>query len=219
LLQADFAHTFRLVAAETFKKSTRKMRSTNMATAKKFSTVINGVMVDDLFTTIDAIKATPAVAKFNFRIRNQWGTGSQNRSTVDRFYGATQELSHPKPFVLEADEPAVLLGKDMAANPVEYLLHALASCLTTSMVYHAASRGIHIAEVESSLEGDIDLHGFLELDKKVRKGFQGIRVNFKIKADVPDEQLQEIAKLGSSHSPVFDSLTNGVPVSVTAQRM
>src|SRR5206468_2254214 len=184
-----------------------------------FSTVINGVMVDELFTTVDAIKATPAIAKFNFRIRNQWDGGSQNRSTVDTFYGATQDLSHPKAFVLEADEPAVLLGKDMAANPVEYLLHALASCLTTSMVYHAAARGIQIEEVESSFEGDIDLHGFLDLDPNVRKGFQRIQVRFKIKADAPDAQLQEIVQLGTGHSPVFDSLTNGVPVSVTAQRM
>jgi uncharacterized OsmC-like protein len=190
-----------------------------MATAKKFSTVVNGVMVDDLFMTIDAIKATPAIAKFNFRIRNQWESGSRNRSTVANFSGAMQELSHPKPFVLEADEPAILLGKDMAANPVEYLLHALASCLTTSMVYHAAAQGIQIDEVESSIEGDIDLQGFLELDKNVRRGFQGIRVNFKIKADVPDEQLQELVTLGSGHSPVFDSVTNGVPVSVTATRM
>jgi uncharacterized OsmC-like protein len=112
-----------------------------------------------------------------------------------------------------------LLGKDTAANPVEHLLHALASCLTTSMVYHAAARGIQIEEVVSSLEGDLDLHGFLALDKNVRNGYQGIRVNFKIKADVPDEKLQEICQLGPGHSPVFDSLTNGVPVSVTAQRL
>jgi uncharacterized OsmC-like protein len=190
-----------------------------MATAKQFSTVINGVMVDDLFTTIDAIKDRPTIAKFNFRVRNQWESGSRNHSTVDNFSGASQELSHPQPFVLEADEPAILLGKDMAANPVEYLLHALASCLTTSMVYHAAARGIQIEEVESSLEGDIDLHGFLELDKTVRKGLQGIRVNFKIKADVPDDQLEEIVRLGSAHSPVFDSLTHGVPVSVSAERL
>jgi uncharacterized OsmC-like protein len=190
-----------------------------MATAKKFSTVINGVLVDDLFTTIDAIKGMPGIAKFNFRVRNQWQGGSQNRSTVDKFYGATQNFSHPKAFVLEADEPAVLLGQDQAANPVEYLLHALAACLTTSMVYHAAARGIQIDEIESSLEGDLDLHGFLELDKNVRKGFQGIRVNFKVKADVSDERLKEIVQLGTGHSPVFDSLTNGVPVSVTAQRM
>jgi uncharacterized OsmC-like protein len=189
-----------------------------MATAKKFSTIINGVMVDDLFSTIEAIKATPAVGKFQFKVRNQWEGGSQNSSTVDKFYGATQQLSHPKPFVLEADEPAVLLGYDHAANPVEYLLHALASCLTTSMVYHAAARGIQIQEVESSFEGDLDLQGFLDLDPEVRKGFQGIRVNFKIKADVPDQELEQIAKLGWEHSPVFDSLTNGVPVTVTTQR-
>ena len=190
-----------------------------MATAKKFATFVNGVAVDDLFTTIDAIKATPSIAKFKFRIRNQWDGGARNVSIADNFDGANQKLSHPKAFVLEADEPGVLLGKDAAANPVEYLLHALAACLTTSMVYHAAARGIQIEEVESSLEGDIDLHGFLELDKNVRKGYQGIRVNFKIKADVPDTQLQEIVQLGPGHSPVFDSLTNGVPVSVTAERL
>ena len=190
-----------------------------MATAKKLSTVVNGVMVDDLMDTIEAVKATPAIAKFRFSVQNQWQGGSQNCSTAHAFYGATEDQTHPKPFVLQADEPAALLGKDTAANPVEHLLHALASCLTTSMVYHAAARGIHIEKIESSLEGDIDLHGFLDLDPKVRRGYQGIRVSFKIKADVPDEQLQQIANLGSGFSPVFDSVTKGVPVSITAERM
>src|ERR1700688_2286347 len=190
-----------------------------MATAQKLPRIINGVNVNDLFTTIDTIKAAPAIAKFRFRIRNQWVGASQNRSTVGNFYGAGQELSRPKPFVLRADEPGVLLGTDAAANPVEHLLHALASCLTTSMVYHAAARGIAIDEVESSFEGDIDLQGFLGLDESVRKGYQGIWVNFKVKADVADEQLQEIVALGTGHSPVFDSLTKGVPVSVRAERL
>jgi uncharacterized OsmC-like protein len=197
----------------------QKMRNTNIATAPVAPKIVNGVTVDDLFMTIDAIKAAPAIAKFKFRIRNQWLDGSQNKSTVNTFYGASQEQARQKPFVLEADEPAVLLGKDAAANPVEHLLHAVASCLTTSMVYHAAARGIQIEEVESCLEGDIDLHGFLGLDRDVRKGYQGIRVNFKIKADVPDEQLQEIVQLGPGYSPVFDSLTNGVPVLVRAERL
>jgi uncharacterized OsmC-like protein len=190
-----------------------------MATAPTAQGMINGVAVDNLFTTIDVIKATPSIAKFKFRIRNQWHEGAQNRSTVDKFEGAGQNLSHPLPFVLEADEPAVLLGKDEAANPVEHLLHALAACLTTSMVYHAAARGIEIEEIESSLEGNIDLHGFLDLDPRVRKGYEGIRVNFKIKADVSDERLQQIMQLGTGHSPVFDSLTQGVPVSVTTERL
>jgi uncharacterized OsmC-like protein len=195
------------------------MMSTKMATAQVLPKTVNGIAVDDLSKTVDAIKVTPAIAKFKFRIRNQWVDASQNRSTADTFYGAGQEQSRPKPFVLEADEPPVLLGKDAAANSGEHLLHALASCLTTAMVYHAAARGIHIEEVESSLEGDVDLQGFLGLDKNVRNGFQGIRVNFKIRADVPDEKLQEIIQLGPAHSPVFDSLTNGVPVSVTAERL
>jgi uncharacterized OsmC-like protein len=195
------------------------MKTTRTQTTPVFENTVNGVAVDGLSKTVEAIKATPALAKFNFRIRNEWVDGGRNSSTVANFYGASQEHSRPTAFVLEADEPPVLLGNDSAANPVEHLLHALAGCLTSSMVYHAAARGIHIEEVESSLEGDIDLHGFLELDKNVRNGYQGIRVNFKIKADVPDEQLQELCKLGSAHSPVFDSLTNGVPVAVTAQRL
>jgi len=113
----------------------------------------------------------------------------------------------------------VLVGTDAAANPVEHLLHALAACMTTSMVYHAAARGIHIDEVESSLDGDIDLLGFLDLDENVRNGFKSIRVNFKIKADLSDEQLQQIGQLAPDRSPVFDTLTNGVPVSVNAERL
>ncbi len=195
------------------------MSSVETVTANVLSKTVNGVAVDDLSKTVEAIKATPSIAKFNFRIHNQWLDSAKNNSTVDTFYGAGQELSRSKPFVLEADEPPVLLGTDSAANPVEYLLHALAACMTTSMVYHAAARGIHIEEVESSLEGDIDLQGFLELDKNVRNGFQGIRVNFKIKADLPDDQLQQIGQLGPGRSPVFDSLTKGVPVSVTTERL
>jgi uncharacterized OsmC-like protein len=195
------------------------MTNVGTATAQVLPTIVNGVEVDDLSKTIDAIKATPAIAKFNFRIHNQWLDASRNRTAVDTFYGAGQEQSRSTPFVLEAGEPPVLLGTDAAANPVEYLLHALAACMTTSMVYRAAARGVHIEEVESSLEGDIDLQGFLELDNNVRNGFQGIRVNFKIKADVPDEELQDVCQLGPGHPPVFDSLTKGVPVSVTAERL
>ena len=190
-----------------------------MVTAQKVPAIVNGVNVDDLFTTIDAVKATPSIAKFRFRIQNQWQGASRNHSIVNTFEGAGRQHSRTTPFVLEADEPQVLLGKDSAANPVEHLLHALASCLTTSMVYHAASRGIQIEEVESSLEGDIDLHGFLDLDQNVRKGYQGIRVTFKIKANASDVLLQEIAQLGARFSPVFDSLTKGVPVSVKAERL
>jgi len=189
-----------------------------MAVTEKAPTPVNGVAVDQLLQTVEAVKATPSIAKFKFRVHNRWATGSQNSSCAAAFSGANQELSHPKPFTLEADEPAILLGQDTAANPVEHLLHALASCVTTSMVYHAAAKGIRIDKIESSFEGDLDLRGFLELDPAVRKGYQGIRARFKISADVPDRELQELLGLGTSHSPVFDSLLHGVPIAVLAER-
>jgi uncharacterized OsmC-like protein len=218
LSQAAFPLTFAPVERNLVREIAQR-KGNNMATAQTVPTTINGVAVDGLNSTIEAVRLAPSIAKFKFRIRNQWEIGSRNRSTVAAFSGANQEISHPQPFTLEADEPAILLGKDTAANPVEYLLHALAACLTTSMVYHASARGIRIEEVESSFEGDLDLHGFLDLNPSIRKGYEGIRVVFKIRADVPDERLQEIVQLGTAHSPVFDSLTNGVPVSVAAERL
>ncbi|MGO9210906.1 MAG: OsmC family protein [Terriglobales bacterium] len=181
--------------------------------------VVNGVNVDELFKTVDAVKTNPLVAKFRFRLGNEWIDGGHNRSTVNEFQGAGQDLQRPQAFTLEADEPPILLGSDKAPNPVEYLLTALAACVTTSMVYHAAARGIRVEEIESQVEGDIDLRGFLGIDKNVRNGFQNIRMNCRIHADISDEQLQELAQLGPTFSPVFDSVTKGVPVSVQAQRM
>jgi uncharacterized OsmC-like protein len=176
---------------------------------------INGVAVDRLFETIEAIKQTPNLAEFRFRLRNEWLGGGHNRSTIKNFYGAGAENSgREEPFVLDADEPPILLGTDQAPNPVEYLLHALVSCVTSSMVYHAAAKGIRIEELESRVEGDIDLRGFLGLDERVPRGYKNIRIKFKIKADVPAEQLEELCALGPTFSPVFDSLTRAVNVEV-----
>jgi uncharacterized OsmC-like protein len=190
-----------------------------MTTATQTPATVNGVDRSKLFETIDLIKATPGVAKFKFRVSNEWVDGGPNRSTIKTFYGAGTNIDHQAPFVLDADEPAILLGQDKGANPVEYLLHALAACVTTSMVYHAAAKGITIEEVESSLEGDIDLHGFLGLDPNVRRGYQQIRMKFRIKADVPDDQLQELCAMGPKYSPVFDTITNGTQVQVSAEPM
>lgn len=176
---------------------------------------INGVNVDQLFSTISAIKENPGLAKFKFRANNQWINGGHNRTNIKDFYGAGQEdTTRRRTFVFDNDEPAVLLGEDNGANPVEFVLHALAGCLTTSLVYHAAAQGIKIDSVESSFEGDLDLHGFLGLDEKVRNGYENIRVTFKIKADAPEEKLKELCELAQKRSPVFDIVTNRTPVTV-----
>jgi len=175
-------------------------------------TIVNGVDTAKLFATIDAVKADPGLATFQFRLFNQWVGGGENRSRIDDFYGTSQELRHKQPFFLVNDEPEVLLSEDRGANPVEYVLHALAGCLTTSLVYHAAARGIAIKGVTTRFEGDLDLRGFLGLSKEVRRGYSGIRVMFDIDADCDAAKKNELIAMAQAYSPVFDIVSNGVPV-------
>jgi uncharacterized OsmC-like protein len=171
----------------------------------------NGVDVGALFDTIDAVKADEALAEFRFRASNRWIDGGHNRSTIMGFFGCkAEDETRTQPFVMDADEPPVLLGKDNGANPVEYVLHALAACLTTTMAYHAAARGIEIEAIDSTLEGDLDLRGFLGLSDEVRKGYREIRINFRVKSDASSSTLRELAQF----SPVYDIVSNSLPVKI-----
>jgi uncharacterized OsmC-like protein len=180
--------------------------------------IVNGVNVDRLFSTIDAIKDTPGLARFRFRAQNTWVGGGHNRTTITGFYGACEKHTLTEPLVLEADEPVVLLGEGAEANPMDYVLTGLAACLTTSLVYHAAARGIQLDEVETRLEGDLDLHGFLGLCESVRNGFEDVKVTVRIKADVPEETLEELCRVAQKYSPVFEIISKPVPVSVHLER-
>ncbi len=172
---------------------------------------INGVDVGRMGENVEVVRCTPSLATFRFRATNQWIDGGHNRSSIQNFYGGGQDDTlRTAPFVLDADEPPLFLGTDQSANPAEFVLHALAASLTTSLVYHAAARGIHIESIESKLEGDMDVQGFLGLSEDVRKGFQQIRVWFTVKSDASAEELEALMKF----SPVYDIVSNPVPVSI-----
>ena len=173
--------------------------------------IVNGVDVTALGETIEAIQNQPELAAFKFRADNQWKNGSQNKTAIKGFYGTCQEISHERPYELNADEPPVLLGKGEAANPVEYLLTALSSCMTTSLAYHAAAQGIEVEGIESSYEGDLDGQGFLDIDPKVRNGFSEIRAQFKVKSEADKEKLEALIR----KSPVLDIVTNPTPVKLS----
>jgi uncharacterized OsmC-like protein len=177
--------------------------------------VRNGVDSRTLYGTLDAIKADPSLGTFQFRATNRWIDGAHNRSTIQGFYGAGQEdASRAEAFTLDAGEPAVLLGTDTGANPAEYLLHALAACLTTSLVYVATARKVRLTEVSSTLEGDMDVRGALGISDEVRNGFTRIRATFHVKGDAPAEKLREIVERAQARSAVFDIVSHGVPVEV-----
>jgi uncharacterized OsmC-like protein len=174
----------------------------------------NGVDTEVLFATLDAVKAAPEAAKLQFRAHNEWVSGTHNRSTIADFFGVGEERAHERTFVFDADHPAVLVGRDNGPTPVEFVLHALAACLTSGLANIAAARGITLHEVRSMVSGDIDLNGILGLNPEVRNGYQQISVRFQIKGDAPADVLKGLIEQSRKRSAVFDVITNGAPVTI-----
>jgi uncharacterized OsmC-like protein len=176
--------------------------------------VRNGVDTATLFATLDAVKGAPEAAKFQFRANNEWISGTHNRSTIDGYFGVGEERNHERTFTFDADHPAVLVGRDNGPTPVEYVLHALAACLTAGLANIAAARNVRLTEVKSTVVGDIDLNGILGLNPDVRNGYQNVSIRFTVKGDAPAEVLRGLVEQSRKRSAVFDIITNGVPVTI-----
>jgi uncharacterized OsmC-like protein len=189
------------------------MTSTD-TTAEVNDPIRNGVDTATLFATLDAVKQAPEAAKFQFRAHNQWQSGTHSRGTIVDYYGVGEERTHERTFVFDADHPAVLVGQDNGPTPVEFVLHALAACLTAGLANIAAARKVTLTEVRSTVTGDIDLNGILGLDPEVRNGYQQLTVRFAIKGDAPAEKLRELLEQSRARSAVYDVITNQVPVTI-----
>jgi len=183
------------------------------------NTTSNGLNVEQMVQTVEALKNDPQLAQFEFRARNQWINGGENRSTIQDFYGAgAEDESRSEPFVYTNGEPPILLGNNEGGNPVEYLLHALAGCVTTTTVLHATARGIPIHKLSTVLVGDIDLQGLLALDDEAPVGYRSIRIEMDIEADASDEEIEELISFARDHSPVCNTVCRPVPVSLERVR-
>ena len=176
---------------------------------------MNDVDVAQLMETIDHVRQDPGLARFTFQAHNEWLGGARSETTVQSFYHAGDEnTSRQEPFILEGDEPPVLLGQNTAPNAVETVLHALASCLVVGFIYNAAAQGIAVQELEMEIEGDLDLHGFLGLSEEVRPGYENIELTYRVQADAPPEKLEALCDYVQKTSPVLDIIRNAVPVSI-----
>ena len=182
-------------------------------TAIKQTTYLNGLDVKAAVDTIEAVKADPSLGRFQFRNRNRWVSGGVNRSRIKDFYGAGREDdSRTETFEFTNGEPPVLLGDNEGANPVEFLLHALAGCVTTTLITHATARGITIESLSTELEGDLDIRGMLGLDESVSAGYESIRIKMAVEADCSDEELADLMAFVRGHSPVCTTVCCPVPV-------
>jgi len=175
----------------------------------------NGLNIEQMVQTVDAIKNTPSLGEFEFRASNQWINGGENRSTIKGFYGAgSEDESRSQPFTFTNGEPPILLGNNEGANPVEFLLHALAGCLTTTTVLHATARGIQLKKISTELVGNIDLNGLLALDDNAKVGYESITIKMDIEADCSDDEIDELLSFAKDHSPVCNTVCKPVPVTL-----
>lgn len=181
--------------------------------------LVNGLDMTAAMTTIAAIQSDPSLAQFQFRATNCWIDGGENRSTIRGFFGGGgEDTSRTEDFVFTNGEPPILLGNNEGANPVEFLLHALAGCVTTTTVLHAAARGITIFELSTELTGEIDVQGLLGLDEAVSPGYRQIEIKMHIVADCSDEELEDLLGFAQAHSPVCTTVCRPVPVTIELAR-
>ena len=175
---------------------------------------LNGVNTPTLLATIDAVGKQPELAKFQFRATSRWVSGTHSQSTMFGFFGAGGEHEHVVPYKGDGDHPAVLCGADAGPTPVEWVLHAIATCLMSGIGNIAAARGIRLSKVEATLTGDIDLRGILGLSDKVRNGYERLKISFDIEGDAPREKLEQVVMQAKARSAVYDIITNGIPVDI-----
>ncbi len=182
------------------------------------ATIRNGIDVDQLVETIDAIKQDPEIGSFTFRASSHWQDGTYNVGQIGHFLHAGKEDdSRSSGFQLEGDEPPVLLGANKAPNAVELLLQALGFCYAVGYVANAAARGIEVTSMEYDVEGDVDVRTFLGLDGP-RAGFTEIRVVGRVASpNATEQQLQDLCRYVQDTTPVRDCLANAVPVRTTLE--
>ena len=191
------------------------MNTTEAPTAA--TTERNGVPTDKLFGTIAKLKENGDLAAFRFSARNQWIEGTASRSTIYEWYGAGADHVHVDEFEFAADHPT--LGHGHGPTPQEYVLHALAACITAGIATGAAARKIELTSVSSKVTGEIDVRGVLGIDAAIRRGFSSVAIEFDVQGDADRSVLDGLLAGATDYSAVYDMLTAATPVSVTSSNV
>ena len=177
--------------------------------------VDNGVNVEALLGAREALSEAPEAAQFQWRATTEWKNGTHSHSTVEGYFGLGEEHRHKTVFTFDADHPEVFASEDKGATPVEYILVALASCLTAGVAAVAQHREIQLRSVSATLEGGMNIQGILGVDSDVPNGFDAITVKYNINADATPDEIRALVAQSQKRSAVYDIVTN--PTNVTVE--
>ena len=170
--------------------------------------IVNGINVDDLMTLVGSVAADPANAETRWRVATKWQGQTHSRSRIDGFGMAGEHIA--RPFTIDIDEPYELGGSNRFPNPQEHLIAALNACMTVGYVAQCAIRGIELESLEIETTGDIDLRGFLGLDKTVANGYETLSYTVRIKGNATPEQFEEVHAAVMATSPNFYNISNPI---------
>lgn len=180
---------------------------------------INGIDINRFIEIIDAVEKSPGLARFQFRAKNTWMNGGHSRSIIKGFYGGKQEDdTRNETYIIENDQPLILLGSGKGASPLEYILNSLAGCITDSIIYNAALKGVEIKEMESELEGNFDLRNLFIKQDGIEKHDESINVKIRITANsLAEEEKIAFCESAKKFSSVFNMLTRAFPVNISIE--
>ncbi len=167
----------------------------------------NGVEMEKVRATVSTLAKNPREGLLTLKGITDWNGGAHSTGLF-------------RNFVIAADETEDIGGTNRGPSPPELVLAALGACITVGIAYSAAEAGIDLWSVELDVEGEIDLAGFFcrALSTDARPGFQAIRVTVRVDAEAPPEKIAEIVRQGQERSPVTDTVSNTVPVTVRLEQ-
>jgi len=169
---------------------------------------LNGIDTEALKQVIGQVSKDPSLGKLKFQVTTTWKGTTKSETVVQGYEIGGQKVKRLHTFVI--DEPKELLGEDTSANPQEYLMGAMNACIINTYVIAAAMKGIKLEKVEMETKGELDLRGFLGIDKNVIPGYKELKYRVRLKGNGTREQYEEVHKTVVATSPNYYNMSHAI---------
>ncbi len=178
----------------------------------KYKTV-NGIDINELKNLIKS-NGDSAPGNFWFNVNNTWMNGVHSRSIIKSFYNnGKKDFTRHFPFIFEIDHPLILLGKNSGPTPMEYILNALAGCLTNTIVFYAASKGIVIDDIESEIKGSFNLSYLLGFYSENKGKVNNINISLDIRGkNLSNNEKNLLCEFARNSSAVYRIISKSFTV-------
>lgn len=171
---------------------------------------LNGIDTDALKQVMGEVSKDPTKGIVKFNVTTSWKGTTRSETKVESYEIGGKVVK--RNFTITIDEPEELLGENTAANPQELLMAAFNACVMNTYVIASAMKGVKLDKVEMETGGELDLRGFLGIDKSIKPGYDEIRYKVHLKGDGTKEKYEEVHKTVMATSPNYWNLSNPIKI-------